>query len=32
LVNAAERDGTLTAEQADVLRRQAEDIMNQLDC
>jgi PKD repeat protein len=31
-VNAAERRDTLTADQADVLRTQAEDIMNQLDC
>jgi hypothetical protein len=31
-VNAAERDGTLTADQADDLRTQAEVIMNQLDC
>jgi PKD repeat protein len=31
-VNAAERDGTLTPEQADNLRTQAEVIMNQLDC
>jgi hypothetical protein len=32
-VNAAERRGTLTADQADDLRTQAEDIiMNQLDC
>jgi hypothetical protein len=32
-VNANEGRGTLTADQADVLRTQAEDIiMNQLDC
>jgi hypothetical protein len=31
-VNANERGGTLTAEQADELRTQAENIMNQLDC
>jgi dipeptidyl aminopeptidase/acylaminoacyl peptidase len=31
-VNANERRGILTADQADELRTQAEDIMNQLDC
>jgi hypothetical protein len=31
-VNAAERRDTLTAEQADVLRTQAEDIRNNLNC
>ena len=31
-VDAAERHNTLTAEQADDLRTQAQDLMNQLDC
>jgi hypothetical protein len=31
-VNANERRDTLTADQADDLRTQAEDILNQLDC